>query len=102
MKSQRFKDLTSKNPDNELFRFSLGQALVEEDAHLEAIEAFDFCLQKKPDWMMAAILKGKSLLAIQQTQAAKPVLEHALDLAIKQHHEAPEAEIRKLLQAIAS
>ncbi|MDQ8179123.1 tetratricopeptide repeat protein [Pelagicoccus sp. SDUM812005] len=100
MKTERFQTLVSKNPDNELFRFSLAQALIEEDRHEEAIEQLDYCIQKKDDWMMAEILKGKSLLALKRPADAKPVLEHALHLAVIQHHEAPEAEIRKLLETV--
>ena len=97
MKSARFESLVSKNPNNELFRFSLGQAYQEEENYQGAIEAFDFCLEKKPDWMMAAILKGKCLLATERTEDAKPVLKLALQLAVDQRHETPEAELRKIL-----
>ncbi len=100
MKTQRFQTLVSKNPNNELFRFSLAQALIEEDRHQDAIEHLDFCIQKKEDWMMAQILKAKSLLALTRPTDAKPVLEHALHLAVVQRHEAPEAEIRKLLESL--
>ncbi len=100
MKTQRFQTLVSKTPNNELFRFSLAQALIEENRHEEALEHLDFCIQKKDDWMMAQILKGKSLLALSRPADAKPVLEHALHLAVEQHHEAPEAEIRKLLESL--
>ncbi|EDY84330.1 hypothetical protein VDG1235_3961 [Verrucomicrobiia bacterium DG1235] len=100
MKTERFQTLVSKNPNNELFRFSLAQALIDEGRHEEAIEQLDFCIQKKDDWMMAEILKAKSLLSLSRPTDAKPVLEHALHLAIEQHHEAPEAEIRKLLEPL--
>ncbi|MDQ8200180.1 tetratricopeptide repeat protein [Pelagicoccus enzymogenes] len=100
MKTERFQNLVSKNPNNELFRFSLAQALIEEERHEEAIEQLDFCIQKKEDWMMAEILKGKSLLALSRPADAKPTLERALHLAVEQHHEAPEGEIRKLLETL--
>lgn len=99
MKTHRFQTLVSNNPNNELFRFSLAQALIDENRHEEAIEHLDFCIHKKPDWMMAQILKAKSLLTLARPADAKPVLERALHLAIEQHHEAPEAELRKLLEA---
>lgn len=100
MKTQRFQDLVSKNPNNELFRFSLAQALIEEDRHAEAVEQLDQCIHKKPDWMMAEILKGKSLIALGRKDEAKPVLRRALQLAVEQHHETPEAEIRQLLGSL--
>ncbi len=100
MKSEKFEELVSKNPGNELFRFSLGQAYHEEGRHEEAIEALNVCLNKNGEWMVAAILKGKSLLALEHREEAKAVLERALQLAIDQHHETPEAEVRKLLADI--
>ncbi|MBC2605201.1 molecular chaperone DnaJ [Pelagicoccus albus] len=100
MKTERFQTLVSKNPNNELFRFSLAQALIEEEHHEEAIEHLDFCINKKDDWMMAEILKGKSLLALQRNEDAKPSLERALKLAVDQNHEGPEAELRKLLESL--
>lgn len=98
MKTERFQTLVSKNPDNELFRFSLAQALIEDGQHADAIPHLDFCIAKKDDWMMAEILKGKALLTLDRPAEARPVLEHALHLAVEQHHEAPEAELRKLLE----
>jgi len=100
MKSERFQKLVASNPDNELFRFSLGQALMDDNQETKAIEAFDLCLSKKPDWMVASILRAKCLLALNQNDAAKKELQQALHLAIDQHHEAPEAEVRKLLASL--
>ncbi len=100
MKSQKFRALLAKSPDNGLFQFSLGQSLVEENTFEEAIASFDTCLQKKPDWMMASILKSKSLIALQRHDEARTELGRALKLAVDQRHEAPEAEIRKLLASL--
>lgn len=97
MKSERFQKLIDANPNNELFRFSLGQALMDEGQENDAIQAFDDCLKKKPDWMVASILRGKCLLALGQKDEARIELERSLRLAIDQHHETPEAEVRKLL-----
>lgn len=100
MKSARFQKLVASKPNNELFRFSLGQALMDESQDLKAIEAFDWCLSKKPDWMVASILRGKCLLRLKHHEAAKKELQQALQLAIDQYHEAPEAEVRKLLASL--
>ena len=100
MKSERFQKLVEANPDNELFRFSLGQALMEEKQEAPAIEAFDQGLAKKPDWMVASIFKGKCLLTLKQNDEAKAELQKALQLAIDQHHEDPEVEVRKLLSTL--
>ena len=101
MKSEKYKNLLNANPENELFRFSLGQALMDEGNPKEAIPLFEKCLQKKPDWMVASILKAKSQLALDQKEEAKAELQHALKLAIEQQHEAPEAEVRILLETLS-
>ncbi len=100
MKSEKYRNLLSSNPENELFRFSLGQALMDEGNPIEAIPLLEQCLQKKPDWMMASILKAKCQIGLDQVEEAIPELKRALKLAIEQEHEGPEAEIRKLLKTL--
>ena len=48
----QFHSLVERQPDNELFRFSLAQALVAENRGVEAIPHYEFCVAKKADWMM--------------------------------------------------
>ena len=101
-RSGQFAELVARQPENEMFRFSLAQALVAEGRGTEAVPHFDFCVRKKPDWMMAHILFGKLLLQLQRAAEARPLLETALRLAVEQHHEDPERELRVLLADLAS
>lgn len=87
----------ARDPANEMFRFSLAQALVAENRGGEAVEHFRFCVAKKADWMMARIFLAKLLLQLDRRAEAKPLLEDALRLAREQHHEDPEREINALL-----
>lgn len=80
-----------------MFRFSLAQALVAEGRAEAAVPHYEFCVARKSDWMMARILLGKLLLQLGRQADAKPQLEAALQLAIDQHHEDPERELRQLL-----
>ncbi|HYD85828.1 MAG TPA: tetratricopeptide repeat protein [Opitutus sp.] len=96
-RSTHFQTLVTSNPENELFRFSLAQALVAEGRGAEAIPHYEFCVAKKADWMMPRILLGKLLLSLQRPADARPLLETALRLAVEQQHETPEAELRTLL-----
>ena len=80
-----------------MFRFSLAQALVAEDRGAEAVTHFEFCVAKKSDWMMARILLGKLLVQLGRRADAKPCFTAALTLAVEQHHEDPERELRALL-----
>jgi len=97
---ERFAALVQQHPKDERFRFSLAQALAVEERGGEAEAHFAFCAAKKPDWMMPRILLGKLLLVRGRADEARPILEEALQLAIEQHHEDPEHELRDLLAEI--
>jgi len=101
MRSDRFVALVASQPDNELFRFSLAQALLAENRPADAIVHLSLCATKKAEWMMPRILLGKTLLAVGRKSEAKPWLEQALQLAIAQDHDDPAQELRALLQDLA-
>ncbi len=94
---EQFQALAGRQPDNELFRFSLAQALVADRRAAEAVAHYEFCVAKKADWMMPRILLGKVQLELGRHAEAKPLLQDALRLAVEQHHEDPERELRALL-----
>jgi predicted Zn-dependent protease len=93
----QFQAMVTHQPDNELFRFSLAQALVSAGRAAEAEAHLTACIAKKTDWMLPRILLGKQLLATGLEAKAKPLLEEALRLAIAQDHEDPAAELKALL-----
>jgi len=97
-KSELFFPKVAANPDNMLFRFSLGQALYEEGEIDQAIEHLEQCAASREDWMLPRILLGKALLHNGCADKAKPILEEALRLAIAQHHDDPAEELRQLLE----
>jgi predicted Zn-dependent protease len=101
-RTDQFLGLVERNPDNELFRFSLAQALEAEGRNHEAEPHYQFCVAKKTDWMMPRILLGKLYLATGRTADARGLLEDALRLAVDQNHETPEAELRALLETFPS
>ena len=101
IRSAHFAALVARQPDNELFRFSLAQALAEEGRGAEAVPHFEYCAQKKADWMMPRILLGKLLLQLGCRADSKLVFEQALALAVEQQHEDPERELRALLALLA-
>ena len=89
--------IVARQPGNELFRFSLAQALVAEGRDADAVPHYEFCVALKADWMMPRILLGKLLLRLGRRAEAKPLLAAALQLAVDQQHEDPERELRALL-----
>ena len=99
---EQFTALVERQPENELFRFSLAQALEARGQIEEALPHYVFCAGKKSDWMMPRILSAKALLGLGRKEEAVPFLHEALRLAIDQHHETPEAELRALLAGVGS
>lgn len=96
-RSEQFFAAVARQPDNELFHFSLAQALAAEGRGAEAVPHYEFCVAKKADWMMPRILLGKLFAQLGRRPEAKPLLEAALRLALEQQHEDPERELRSLL-----
>ncbi len=94
---EQFSALVARQPDEERFRFSLAQALLADGRGADAVPHFEFCVAKKPGWMMPRILLGKLLVQLDRRANAKPLLEDALRLAVEQQHEDPERELRALL-----
>jgi predicted Zn-dependent protease len=93
-------ELLAKFPTSELAQFTLAQAYFDERQHEKAAEMFRELVAGKPDWMVAHILLGKSLVELGKKSEARPILERALALAREQHHEGPEAELVELLKTL--
>lgn len=100
-RTETFAGLVVQQPENELFRFSLAQALVTDGRGAEAVLHYDYCVTKKADWMMPRILLGKLLAQLGRQAEAKVHLADALRLAVEQNHEEPERELRALLTELA-
>jgi len=96
----RYEKMVEQFPQNELARFSLGKALFDTGEFARAKEHLGVALTKKPDWMVVQILIGKCELALGNEASAKAAFERALQLAIEQHHEGPEAEMKQMLAEI--
>jgi predicted Zn-dependent protease len=92
-----FSGLVERQPTNELFRFSLAQALLAAGRDAEAEPHLRHCVAAKADWMIPRILLGKLLLRAGRATEARPLITEALRLAVSQNHETPEAELRTLL-----
>ena len=99
-RSETFRKLVESDPVNPLFRFSLGQALFQENNFPAAVEHLNKAAEGKADWMMPRILLGKTYLHLGQRNLAQTTLQDALKLAVSQGHEEPEAELRQLLSTL--
>ena len=92
-----FRKKLEENPDNHLFRFILSQALFEEGNLAECMEELQVCLERRPDWMIAALLLGKAKIKAGSLEEARRILEATVKMAQEQDHEGPEEEARSLL-----
>jgi len=93
----RYEKMVAQHPQNELARFSLGKALFDAGDFHRAKENLEVALAKKPDWMVVQILIGKCDLANGNRAGARAAFERALQLAVEQHHEGPQAEMEQAL-----
>ncbi len=93
-------ELWKKFPDNDLSRYNLAQAYFDAGDHANAAEHLRALCARKPDWMVVHILLGKCLLATGDSTQARPVLQHALELAVTQHHDGPREELEELLRSV--
>ena len=96
-KSDIFQSKVETQPDNRLFRFSLGQALYEEGDIKRSIPHLKLCIESREDWMLPRILLGKALIDIGRITEAKNYLETALKLAVLQKHDGPANELSCIL-----
>jgi len=94
------RELWQRFPDNDLSRFNLAQAYCDANEFANAIEHLRALCDKKPDWMVVHIQLGKALIALDRSPEAKPIFEHALQLAIAQHHDSPREELVELLKTL--
>src|SRR3989442_6349978 len=94
------RELWQRFPDNDLSRFTLAQAYFDANNYASALEHLRALCDKNPDWMVVHIQLGKSLIALGRSPEAKPLLEHALQLAITQHHDGPREELEELLKSL--
>ena len=93
----KYEDLLQSRPNDELLRFSLGKALYDAGRIPEAETQLRAALAAKPDWMVVTMLLAKIALQRDDTTEARLLYQQGLQMAIDQHHEGPEEEIRSAL-----
>lgn len=93
-----WREQVAEDPENELSRFSLAQALFAEKLWAEALDEYEAALARKPDWMFAVIQRGQCLIRLGRTAEAKESLLAGRRLAVAQGHQGPQEEIDQILE----
>ena len=96
MRSEKFRQLLEAKGENPLLRFSLGQALLNEDQTGEAIKELKACAEGNQDWLMPRLLLGKAYIHLKDSTEARKWLNEARQLSIQQEHDEPLLEIERL------
>jgi tetratricopeptide (TPR) repeat protein len=99
-KIERWKAFVAKDPENPLHRFALAQACLAAGDFEAGEAAFGRCLELDPGWMVAAIKRGRCLVALQRWDEARAALERGAELATAQGHDEPFVEIRELMDEL--
>lgn len=97
---ERWEKIVATQPANDLARFSLAKALFDAERYADAKGHLATALANKPDWMVVQILLGKCHLQLGERTAARDAFQKALQLAISQNHEGPQAEMEQALDEL--
>lgn len=93
----KYEALLQQRPGDELLHFSLGKALYDAGRFSEAEDHLQKALAARSDWMVVTMLLARCAIIREDREAARRLFDQALQMAIDQHHEGPEEEIRAAL-----
>src|SRR3954468_16306891 len=93
----QFRKMASDDPDNELGHFRLGQLLMEDGQHEEAVKSFRRTLELSPQFSKVYQLLGTSLIKLGRRDDAVKVLRDGFTVADERGDNIPRDEMVKLL-----
>ena len=93
----QFRKMANDDPENELGHYRLGQLLMENGQHEEAIQAFRRTLELSPQFSKVYQLLGTSLMKLGRRDEAAKVLKEGFAVADERGDNVPRDEMVKLL-----
>lgn len=96
----QFRKMAQDDPDNELGHFRLGQLLMEDQQHGEAVGSFRRALELNPQFSKVYQLLATSLLQLNQRDEAVRVLRDGFRVADERGDNIPRDEMAKVLTSL--
>jgi tetratricopeptide (TPR) repeat protein len=93
----QFRKMANDDPENELGHFRLGQLLMEDGQHEEAVKSFRRTLELSPQFSKVFQLLGACLIKLGRRDDAVQVLRNGFAVADERGDNVPREEMAKLL-----
>jgi tetratricopeptide (TPR) repeat protein len=93
----QFRKMANDDPDNELGHFRLGQLLMDDGQHDEAVKSFRRTLELSPQFSKVYQLLGSCLIKLGQRDQAIETLKKGFAIADERGDNIPRDEMSKLL-----
>src|SRR5437660_6433208 len=93
----QFRKMAHDDPDNELGHFRLGQLLMDDLQHEDAVQSFRRTLELSPQFSKVYQLLASSLLKLERGGEAKEVLKTGFAVADERGDNMPRDEMSKML-----
>src|SRR5215218_236156 len=93
----QYRKMANDDPENELGHFRLGQLLLEDGQHEEAVTSFRRTLELSPQFSKVYQLLGTALVKLGRRDEAVKVLGDGFTVADERGDNLPREEIVKLL-----
>lgn len=98
----QFRKMANDDPDNELGHFRLGQLLVEDNQHAEAVASFRKTLELNPTFSKVYQLLGECLTKLERRYEAIEVLTEGFKVAGERGDKMPQDAMAKLLKELGA
>jgi tetratricopeptide (TPR) repeat protein len=93
----QFRKMANDDPDNELGHYRLGQLLMENQQHDDAIASFKRTLELSPHFSKVYQLLGQALLAAGKRDDALAILQQGFDVADERGDKMPRDEMARMI-----
>lgn len=96
----QFRKMAQDDPDNELGHFRLGQLLMDDQQHGEAVGSFRRALELNPQFSKVYQLLATCLLQLEQRDEAVKILRDGFRVADERGDNIPRDEMAKMLTSL--